>query len=34
MGNKGRGCSAVEQRDGGSDLLLADAQFLGDAPVN
>ena len=24
-GNKGHGCSTVEQRDGGSDLLLADA---------
>jgi hypothetical protein len=24
-GNKGHGCSAVEQRDGGGDLLLADA---------
>ena len=30
-GNKGHGRSAVEQRDGSSDLLLADAQFLGDA---
>src|ERR1700730_14629979 len=33
-GNKGHGCSAVEQRDGGGDLLLADAQFLGDTQVN
>ena len=32
-GNKGDGRSAVEQRDGSSDLRLADAQFLGDAPV-
>src|ERR1700730_2996696 len=29
--DKGHGRSAVEQRDGCSDLLLADAQFLGDA---
>jgi hypothetical protein len=30
-GNKGHGRSAIEQRDGGGDLLLADAQFFGDA---
>src|ERR1700730_16523242 len=33
-GNKGHGRSAVEQRDGGRDLLLADAEFLGDAQVD
>src|SRR6266446_7566346 len=33
-GNKGHGRSAVEQRDGGSDLLLADAQFLSDAQAD
>jgi len=32
--NKGHGRSAVEQRDGSSDLLLADTQFLGDTEVN
>jgi len=30
-GNKGHGRSAIKQRDGSSDLLRADAQFLGDA---
>ena len=30
-GNKGHGRAAVEQRDCGGDLLLADTQFLGDA---
>ena len=30
-GNKRNGRSAVEQRDSGSDLMLADIQFLGDA---
>src|SRR5439155_12030765 len=30
-GNKGYGRSAVKQRDGGRDLLLADAQLLSDA---
>ena len=33
-GNKGHGRSAVEQRDGGRDLLLADAEFLGNAQVD
>jgi hypothetical protein len=33
-GNKGHGRSAIEQGDGGSDLLRADAQLLGDAKVN
>jgi len=33
-GNKGHGRSAIEQRDGSSDLLLADAQLLGDAQIN
>src|SRR6516162_29901 len=33
-GNKGHGRSAIEQRDGSSDLLLADAQFFGDAEVD
>jgi hypothetical protein len=33
-GNKGHGRSVVEQRDGSSDLLLADTQFLGDTQVN
>jgi hypothetical protein len=32
--NKGCGRSAVEQRDDGGDLLLADAKFLGDAQVD
>ena len=31
--DKWHGRSAVEQRDSGSDLLLADAQFLGDAQI-
>jgi len=30
-GNKGHGRSAVKQRNGSSDLLRADAQFLSDA---
>ena len=33
-GNKGYGRSTIKQRDGSSDLLRADAQFLGDARVN
>jgi hypothetical protein len=33
-GNKGHGRSAIEQRDGGRDLLFADAQFLDDAQVD
>src|SRR5260370_31352461 len=33
-GNKGHGRSAIEQRDGSGDLLLADAQVIGDAQVN
>jgi hypothetical protein len=33
-GNKGHRRTAVEQRDGSSDLRLADAQCLGDAEVD
>ena len=33
-GNKGHGRSTIKQRDGSSDLLRPDAQFLGNASVN